>query len=486
MKQQTKRQISSIISVVTSALLFTSIPAFPQTVADAARQERERKKAAVRALHVYTNEDLAKPQILVPDDQARVAHKKVDTPGVEATIAPRALPTSPQPAAPITAAVASASVSPTPASRPLNSTSRKDAAARTIASTPNIRIIDSFTGPTVIASPAAPKSLAFPVTASDATPLFTPRGQVPIPVVNLPQPTANAYPLASVTSVVNFPQPPTASPRSTAQTQGVVVAPTVDTSYATVFTTHIALPSSSISTTVLAQPQIATHPSKPAQKERVIARPEAPVMPAPVSPLQPFVETAPLNAMVPASASKPALSERVNLPSEPPVMPVLTAPVQPSIEPVIAEPMIADAPLSVPIAPAPVEKPAQLPARTPEEFAGAMIIVQRGDSLWKLAKRYLGNAERWTELAKGNPQLGNPNLIRPGDPIHLPRPVQPRAEVKKIIIRRGDTLWSVAQAEFAQPLAFACIAHANPQLRSADVIRAGETLVLPEACEVSR
>jgi nucleoid-associated protein YgaU len=200
------------------------------------------------------------------------------------------------------------------------------------------------------------------------------------------------------------------------------------------------------------------------------------------APVQPFIATASLNTpMAPAPVSKPALRERVTVRSEPPAMPVLTAPIQPSIQP-----MIADAPLNAPIAPAPIEKPAQLPARTSEEFAGATITVQTGDSLWKLAERYLGKAERWIELAKNNPQLENPSLIRPGDPIHLPLPVQPRADLKKIIIRRGDTLWSVAQAEFGQPLAFACIAHANPQLQSANVIRAGQTLVLPEACALSR
>src|SRR5579862_6404378 len=54
-------------------VLFFASTAYSQSLGDLARQERERKtNEPKRATHVYTNEDLAKPQILVPEDQARV------------------------------------------------------------------------------------------------------------------------------------------------------------------------------------------------------------------------------------------------------------------------------------------------------------------------------------------------------------------------------------------------------------------------------
>jgi nucleoid-associated protein YgaU len=48
-----------------------------QEVAEAARQERERKAAEAKSSHhVYTEEDLKRAQILTPEDQARVAARK--------------------------------------------------------------------------------------------------------------------------------------------------------------------------------------------------------------------------------------------------------------------------------------------------------------------------------------------------------------------------------------------------------------------------
>jgi nucleoid-associated protein YgaU len=120
----------------------------------------------------------------------------------------------------------------------------------------------------------------------------------------------------------------------------------------------------------------------------------------------------------------------------------------------------------------------------PDTIENNRIRVERGDSLWKLAERNLGSGARWRELAELNPQLSNPNLIRVGAWIHLPS--QEPQNAKHIVVRSGDTLWSVAHAEFGRGLAFSCIAGANPQLHSVDRIRPGDTLTLPQACAVAR
>jgi nucleoid-associated protein YgaU len=107
-----------------------------------------------------------------------------------------------------------------------------------------------------------------------------------------------------------------------------------------------------------------------------------------------------------------------------------------------------------------------------------------GDSLWKLAQSYLGSGRLWHELAELNPEISNPDLVYVGESIRVPSGKS--RSLKEITIRAGDTLSRVAQAEFGNALAYSCIAHANPQLQSADRIRIGELLILPPTCSLTR
>lgn len=107
-----------------------------------------------------------------------------------------------------------------------------------------------------------------------------------------------------------------------------------------------------------------------------------------------------------------------------------------------------------------------------------------GDSLWRLAEWYMGTGGRWHELAELNPEISNPNLLHVGAWIHVPSEASRHA--KRIIVRPGDTLWSVAGAELGNSFAYPCIAAANPQLQSPDRILAGEELVLPQTCSLAR
>lgn len=72
------RKLALIAGVAT--ILFSSLASttLAQSLGDIARQERERKKD-MPATHVYTNDDLAKAHILVPEDEARVMARKTDT-----------------------------------------------------------------------------------------------------------------------------------------------------------------------------------------------------------------------------------------------------------------------------------------------------------------------------------------------------------------------------------------------------------------------
>jgi nucleoid-associated protein YgaU len=110
--------------------------------------------------------------------------------------------------------------------------------------------------------------------------------------------------------------------------------------------------------------------------------------------------------------------------------------------------------------------------------------VAQGDSLWKIAQRIFGNGMRWKELAAANPQISDPNVIRTGEWIRLA--TADSSLGKQVVVRPGDTLSSVAEAELGNARAFVCIAQANPQLRNADLIYPGDTLVVPDNCAIER
>jgi nucleoid-associated protein YgaU len=127
-----------------------------------------------------------------------------------------------------------------------------------------------------------------------------------------------------------------------------------------------------------------------------------------------------------------------------------------------------------------------LHATAPLAAATSTVRVQRGDSLWKLAEKHLGDGARWHELAQLNPEISDPNVIHAGDSIRLAAQAQESQSAKRFIVRPGDTLSSLAQAEFGNARAFPCIASANPNLRTADLIFPGQALVLPDTCPIVR
>ena len=46
--------------------------------------------------------------------------------------------------------------------------------------------------------------------------------------------------------------------------------------------------------------------------------------------------------------------------------------------------------------------------------------VQKGDTLWAIAKKYYGNGNQYPKIASANPAIKNPNLIYPGQILSIP------------------------------------------------------------------
>jgi nucleoid-associated protein YgaU len=118
-----------------------------------------------------------------------------------------------------------------------------------------------------------------------------------------------------------------------------------------------------------------------------------------------------------------------------------------------------------------------------EEIAGGTrICVQSGDTLWGLAKKYLGRGEDWVLLAVANPKVSDPTRLWAGTWVRLPdrsQPVSPRASIP---VKQGDTLWKLTEKYFGNGEAWLCLAQANPQIKNTAVIFVGQTLTIPEDC----
>ncbi len=177
-----------------------------------------------------------------------------------------------------------------------------------------------------------------------------------------------------------------------------------------------------------------------------------------------------------------ALKEAARKAAPPPAAPPLVLSAPPLAYPKFDHPAgsIAPPPVPVPIVTTNIERGKVTPG---EEIAsGTRIRVQPGDTLWGLAKKYLGRGEDWMLLAVANPQFSDPARIPVGTWVQLPDKSQPASPPASIRIQQGDTLWKLTQEYFGDGAGWQCLAQANPQIKNTNVILVGQTLTIPEGC----
>lgn len=110
--------------------------------------------------------------------------------------------------------------------------------------------------------------------------------------------------------------------------------------------------------------------------------------------------------------------------------------------------------------------------------------VERGDTLWKIAARHLGDGTAWPKIAEANPELKDPNRILAGQTLRLPgaAAVEVPSSEKRVRVQTGDSLWTLAAAQIGTGHAWSCIAAANPQIEDVNRIYPGQLLVIPTTC----
>ena len=116
------------------------------------------------------------------------------------------------------------------------------------------------------------------------------------------------------------------------------------------------------------------------------------------------------------------------------------------------------------------------------------IAVQRGDSWWKLAQRYLGDGSRWQELRALNPATSEPiELLRQGSVVLVPGAslVNRSSSKTTVVVKKGDTFWGLARTHFGHGAAWSCLASANPQVSDFTRLAVGSPVQLPTADELA-
>jgi len=204
----------------------------------------------------------------------------------------------------------------------------------------------------------------------------------------------------------------------------------------------------------------------PVAEAPALASPKPPVAPLPPPVLKPapprFVPYQPPVKRSPFERPRVFVAPPSLPPSRPPVARV--APVQPAAPTPVA-------PVAPAISAAP-NGPANLTAVT----------VKPGDSLWKIAQQSLGKGLRWHDLLSVNPGIADANRIVAGSRIYLPATVFSGRTATKIIVKKDDTLTSIAHTHLGHASYWSCIAQANPSIRDANVIFEGQVLLIPGSC----
>lgn len=121
-----------------------------------------------------------------------------------------------------------------------------------------------------------------------------------------------------------------------------------------------------------------------------------------------------------------------------------------------------------------VIKPGQL-LRIPQNDQNNIVLyrVRRGNTLWNISQRFLGNGERYKEIMEINGLTTD--TIYPGQILRVP--VEPQNVTITYTVKNGDTLWNIAQRFLGNGERYRDIISLNDL--SSEIIYPGQKLKIP-------
>ncbi|MNR92949.1 Muramidase-2 precursor [compost metagenome] len=189
-----------------------------------------------------------------------------------------------------------------------------------------------------------------------------------------------------------------------------------------------------------------------------------------------------------APAARPTVKPTASPTAEPTPLATAKPTTKPTVKPTakpVAKPTVK--PTVKPAAqaaPKPAQRPETKPAprREPHRTAaaGTRYVVKRGDTLWDIADATLGSPLKWPSLFAANRNvLSRPNLIHPGQTLVIPRLAARSRGTHQV--RQGDTLWAIAESVYGNPLRWKDLYQANRAIiKRPSRIYPGQTLILPQ------